>query len=270
MDLTFNKSWLSSLQRKIKNPLVLFLDFDGTLAPIAPHPDQSFLDSSTKRLVQSISKKIPVVLISGRAQADLKKRVRLSGVTYVGNHGFEISGQNFQFRMKNETLWRKFLKNIRIQLEKRLDNLPGVWVENKKVTLSVHYRLARRETREKANQILQQQVKNFNDQGKIRLSGGKAVWEIRPPIEWNKGKAVLWVLKQPGFKRKWPLYIGDDQTDQDAMRLIRNKGIGIMVGPPSGKGAAHYTLNNPREVHRFLGWVLKNTSFKNPKKIQKR
>ena len=260
MDLTFNKPWLPPFQKKIQKPLVLFLDFDGTLAPIAPHPDQAFLDPSTQRLVHSISKKIPVVLISGRAQADLKKRVGLSGVTYVGNHGFEISNRNFQFRMKNETQWRKFLKNIRCQLEQSLDNLPGVWIENKKVTLSIHYRLARREIRNKASLLLQSQVKNLKDEGKIRLSSGKAVWEIRPPIDWNKGKAVLWVLKQPGFKRKWPLYIGDDQTDQDAMRLIRNKGVGIAVGPPEEKGAAHYTLDNPREVHLLLKWFLQHLS----------
>ncbi len=258
MDITLHKPWLVSLKNKIHNPPALFLDFDGTLTPIAPHPDQALLDPSTRGLIQSLCKHLPIVVISGRGLSDVKKRVGLSRITYVGNHGFEISNRKIKFQMKNETQWRRFLKKLRSQLEEDLENLQGVWVEDKGITLSIHYRLAGGTARRRANFILQNRVNELNNQGKIRLSSGKAVWEIRPPIEWNKGKAVLWVLKQEGFKRRWPIYIGDDETDQDAMRMIQKKGIGIAVGPPAQKGAAHYTLESPREVHHLLKWFLEN------------
>lgn len=255
-----NHPWLRTLQKKTKKPFVLFLDFDGTLVPIAPRPELALLDSTTRSLLKSLSPWVPIVLISGRSRKELKSRIRLNNITYVGNHGLEISHRHFKRRMKGETQWKRFLQDLYLRLQQGLRNIPGVWVEDKGITLSIHYRLAKKKEQRKARTILDDSLKRYIDQGRIHLSGGKAVWEVRPPIEWNKGKAVLWILRQKGFQKRWPLYIGDDQTDQDAMRLIRGGGTGIAVGPPEEKGAAHYHLEDPQAVHDFLVWLLSQIS----------
>jgi trehalose-phosphatase len=142
------------------------------------------------------------------------------------------------------------------QLRAELVTIPGIILENKGYTLSVHYRLANRIWRQKALQLLTQKLKPFKNQGLVLINQGKAVWEIKPAVEWDKGSAVVWVLKQPEFKGRWPLYIGDDKTDQDAFRTIRNCGIGVSVGPVREKGFAHYTIGNPEGVYRFLKKLL--------------
>ena len=163
------------------------MDFDGTLVPIAPRPELAILDSSTRSLLKSLSPWVPIVLISGRSRKELKSRIRLNNITYVGNHGLEISHRHFNYRMKGERRWKHFLQGLYLQLQQALRNIPGIWVEDKGLSLSVHYRLARKEGQRKALIIIENSLKKFIDQGKIRRSGGKAVWEIRPPIEWNKG-----------------------------------------------------------------------------------
>ena len=252
----FTRSSLSLLQKKLKRPWALFLDFDGTLVPIAPRPEEAVLDSSTRNLLRSISEWVPVAFVSGRAVWDLESRVGLTGVTYVGNHGLEITGGGVRYLMDGAVHWRQFLEKVSSQLQDDLGTIPGILLEDKVYTLSVHYRLANWNSRQKALELVSKRLTPFKDQGLIVIGQGKAVWEIRPPVEWNKGSAVVWILEQPGFKGRWPLYIGDDVTDQDAFRMIRNCGIGIVVGSAKKMGLAHYAISNPQGVHRFLQGLL--------------
>ncbi len=247
---------LARIQTALKKPMALFLDFDGTLVPVAPKPGDAWLSFSVRDLLRSLSRKIPVVIVSGRRLQDLKGRVGLRQVTYVGNHGLEIVGSGFRYQMKGAAQWRRFLKGLVPQLQNALGELPGILLEDKDYTLSLHYRLARQGIRRKALRWLIRHLKPLEDKGLIKVGLGKAAWEIRPPVRWDKGHAVLWVLRQPAFRRRWPLYIGDDVTDEDAFRAIRGRGIGILVGSASKKGSAHYTLAGPSQVYEFLKWLL--------------
>ena len=262
----FNQSaaWLKTIQKKLKKPAILFLDFDGTLVPIVREPNRAVLSATTRQLLRSLSQQIPIVIISGRSLNDIKSRIRLSGLTYIGNHGFEIRGRSLKFRIRNAIRWRRWIRRLSRELKTIFSDMPGIQVEDKGYSLSVHYRQAQRGERQRAARMFSRKMRPYEDQKQVRIYHGKAVWEVRPPIEWHKGHAVIWVLKQPVFRGRWPLYMGDDTTDQDAFRAIRNRGLGIMVGPSRKKGAAHYTIESPGKVHGFLRWFLEQVPV--PKK----
>ncbi|MBI3995557.1 MAG: trehalose-phosphatase [Nitrospirae bacterium] len=252
-----------SLRDRMKQPAALFLDFDGTLAPIAPRPEQAWLPLKTLRLLKSLSRRVPVVIVSGRSLRDIRFRVGLEGIIYAGNHGLEIAGCGLRHRIGDAIHWRRFLKAVAEQLRKDLSGLHGILFEDKGSTLSVHYRLTRGAVRRKAARLFSGRMGPLQRRGRVRITRGKAVWEIRPPVEWDKGRAVAWIMRQPKFRGRWPIYIGDDETDQDAFRMIRRIGVGIAVGPRNQKGSAHFVLRDPGEVYRFLRRVLDDFRKKN-------
>jgi trehalose-phosphatase len=243
---------IASPQWNADGPPALFLDFDGTLAPIAPRPDQAWLTTEMRRLLSRLSRRLPAAIVSGRSLSDIRFRVGLPGLVYVGNHGLEIEGCGLRYRMENAEDWRRQLRTLGDRLRESLGDLSGIFIEDKGYTLSVHYRLAGRAVRRKAARRFAEQMKPFELRHQVRVSRGMAVWEIRPPIDWDKGRAVAWILGRRRFRGCWPLYIGDDETDQDAFRAIRKIGLGIAVGPPARKGAAHFAVRGPREVGVFL------------------
>ena len=240
--------------------MALFLDFDGTLAPIVRHPDQATLNVTDRNVLRSLSRQIPVVIVSGRRLVDVRSRVNIQGLCYAGNHGLEISGKGLHYRIKNAVSWRRWVERMYMDLHKDLGKIPGIQVENKGYTLSIHYRRAREKGRKMAERLFQGRLHPFVEKGQVRISHGKAVWEVRPPVDWDKGRAVKWILSQPSFQGRWPLYFGDDKTDQDAFRAIRSIGMGVWVGPQRNKGSAHFTVTSPRDVHRFLRWLLTRIS----------
>ncbi|HEY4484917.1 MAG TPA: trehalose-phosphatase, partial [Nitrospiria bacterium] len=131
----------------------IFLDFDGTLAPIAPRPEQAWLPYKTRLLLKSLSRRVPVVIVSGRSLRDIRFRVGLERIIYAGNHGLEIAGCGLRHRIGDAIHWRRFLKAVAEQLRKDLSGLPGILFEDKGSTLSVHYRLTRGAVRRKAARI---------------------------------------------------------------------------------------------------------------------
>lgn len=232
-----------------ENPL-LFLDFDGTLAPIVEHHKDAAISEDMRGLVKKLAENYPVAVISGRGMADVKQRVNLHGLYYAGSHGYEISGPNGFFKENEEA--QKVLPvfyELEPILKEQLRDIGGVDFERKKFTLAVHYRQVKQEDEQEVHHRI---YKILKDYPQLAAAGGKKVIEIRPNIDWHKGKAVEF-LKREISKEENPfsLYVGDDVTDEDAFREVGN-GIGILVGKHDKNSFADYTLKDLEEVEVFF------------------
>ncbi|MDQ1468697.1 MAG: trehalose 6-phosphate synthase/phosphatase, partial [Bryobacterales bacterium] len=209
--------------------IFLFLDFDGTLAPIVEVPEAASMAPEIRQLLIRLSRKwrFSVGIISGRSLADLQDRVALPGLTYAGDHGFAIHGPGLNFVEPTAAERRGLLRNVSRELENRLDHIDGVRVEQKALTASVHYRQARLGDLEQIRGIVSETVGQTGEL--FRVTRGLKVLEIRPRVNWNKGKAVRWILEGCGHPEALPIYVGDDVTDEDAFRALPT-GVTVRIG----------------------------------------
>lgn len=231
--------------------VVIFLDYDGTLTPIVETPDEAILSDEMRHTLQELAKYCTVAVISGRDVRDVQKRIGIASIFYAGSHGFDIAGpegRHLEYRQGMEFL--PLLDRAEKSLQDRLGSVSGSLIERKRFSIAVHYRKVREEETGNVEKAVDQVVES---QPRLRKTHGKKVFEVQPKIDWHKGEAVKWLLEVLDLDRPeiLPLYIGDDVTDEDAFKALRQKGIGILVGK-SSTTAARYTLKNPEEVERFL------------------
>jgi trehalose 6-phosphate phosphatase len=192
---------------------------------------------------------VVTTVISGRAVEDLYVRVRLENVIYSGNHGLEIFGRGLRFVEPEADARRNPLRRLTESLQARLRHIPGVLVEDKGLTTSVHFRKASENDLPSVEQTVRASVATAGVL--FRLNIGREVYEIVPRTDWHKGAAVKWILTH--FNGCLPIYIGDDNTDEDAFAVLPD-GVTVRVGGHSATGA-HYGVPGPAEVYRFLVWL---------------
>jgi len=254
------EEWTAIARRlKTADHVLLLVDYDGTLTPIVDRPELAVLDHDTKKLLQKLSRNrhYTIGIISGRALSDLKSKIGLDDLIYAGNHGLEIEGLGSSFLEPVAAEMQPLLDMLHKALSATMKGIRGVFIENKGLTLSVHYRMAEDKEEVKVKDAFHRVTHPLDLTGKIKITQGKKVYEIRPPVDWNKGKAVAWLvakLKDSSRKRRiLPLYLGDDLTDEDAFKLI-NKigGISIIIGSDSPNSEARYFLKSPEEVTELL------------------
>lgn len=251
-------SEMNPLINQLKNRnLFLLLDFDGTLAPIAQKPQDAAISSETREVLVRISKecKVQVAVISGRALRDIKQVVAVDGIIYAGNHGMEMEGLDFKFEYPLPREYRDHLKQISNILHQNLAGIEGVFFEDKGYCLCIHYREVAPDKIPLLNDHFKQAVSYFLQNNLIQLHHEKMVFEIRPPLTWDKGMAVLWLLERqsvlmPGADM-YPVYIGDDQTDEDAFEALKNTGLTVVVGKTE-QSCAQYYLRDTVDVTQFL------------------
>jgi trehalose-phosphatase len=244
--------------------IYLFLDYDGTLAPIADMPHKVVTPHKIKRLLSRLSKmrNRKIAIVSGRKLSDIEKRIRLKNIVYVGNHGFEIKGPKIKFENPVPLRYRKSLEDIKTKLKNQLDAIKGAIVEDKGFSLGVHYRLVDKKSIQAVKNIFYATTLIYELKNIIVVKTGKMALEIRPTAAWDKGKVVLWLLGRRLFVMRnkkmkvIPVYIGDDTTDEDAFKALKDKGITIFVGKPKNTKARFY-LKNTKEVAEFLEAILK-------------
>lgn len=254
---------LSGLEKALSGSFVLlFLDYDGTLTPIVESPAKAVIPSGVKALLEKLAK-VPacrIAIISGRTLKDIKKMAGIKGIIYAGNHGLEIEGAKIKFEGMVSPKLKRAIRQLRNDLNKRLCMVKGVFIEDKTLTLSVHYRLAGKKDIPLIKNILEQTARPYITSRMLKINPGKKVFELRPAVEWNKGKVVLWLLARQQFAmgetRICPVYLGDDITDEDAFRALKNKGATVFVGNPRASEARYYLKDN-REVARFINYILK-------------
>jgi trehalose 6-phosphate phosphatase len=230
--------------------LAIFLDYDGTLTPIVSQPDQAVLMDSTRAILRKLAAKMPVAILSGRELKDVRKRVAIDGIVYAGSHGFDIAGPR-GLRRQEAAEFLPALDAAEKELHEKLAGMAGALIERKCFSIATHYRNVDETEVPRIEAALSEITERYR---KLRRIDGKKVHELLPDINWDKGKAVLWLLENLGLERQKvrPIYIGDDRTDEDAFRALEQRGAGILVSEEPRATAASYSLRDPSEVERFL------------------
>ncbi|MGH9804990.1 MAG: trehalose-phosphatase [Candidatus Acidiferrales bacterium] len=242
-----------SLRRAVRRArrVMLLTDFDGTLAPLRRRPGQVRLSRSNRRLLGTLARRgVTVAIVSGRPLRDLRARVGLRGVWYVGVHGFFLqipSNRSLSLLNRRE---RRRIAQARRRLKSKLAKLKGIRVEAKQATVAVHFRGAPRASAARAGRALAELLQRERN---LRLLSGKKVWEIFPRRNVSKWTAVQFILEREGWNRAGggglAFYLGDDVTDEDVFRHLN--GVTVAVGKRRGT-AARYYLRSPAEAHQFL------------------
>lgn len=241
--------------------ILILLDFDGTLSPIRETPAKANVPKETKELLRRLSESpfCELAVISGRPVNDLKEKLDLSQVIYSGNHGLELEGPKIKFKAQVPAKYVSILRKIKEELQNKLSAIKGVLLEDKGFSLGLHYRLVDEKGIPAVKDIFKQATIAYVAENNIKIVCGKMVLEVRPPVEWDKGRAALWLLARQQFKqgrdKVLSIYIGDDITDEDAFRVLENKGLTVFVGSPR-KSSAQYYLKNTKEVVKFLKQIL--------------
>ncbi|HZI32073.1 MAG TPA: trehalose-phosphatase, partial [Candidatus Binatia bacterium] len=236
---------LPTIFGKNNQRLAVFLDYDGTLSPIVPRPEDAVLDEELRGIIRRLARQCVVAIVSGRGLADVRERVGLEEIVYAGSHGFEIAGPD---GLEEENLEaqaaRPALDDAEARIMEKLKAVPGAQLERKKYSVAVHFRNVDEARIQEVDAIVNEMAQRH---ASLRRSGGKKVFELQPNVDWHKGRAVDWLLKTLGLDQAdvLPLYLGDDLTDEDAFRALRRSGIGIIVRDEPRATAARCALESP-------------------------
>jgi len=231
--------------------LLVGLDFDGTLAPIADDPDAPTITPENRTAVAELAghQAATVAVISGRQLADLRPRVGIDGIRYVGNHGLEYTVEgNRQVHPEAQDATDQ-LRRAQSAIADRLDHVPDVEIEDKELTLTVHYRRAPAEYTAAIQATVDEVVADADG---LITTTGKEIVEVRPAVKWDKGHAVDTLRGK--VPEEWAaVYVGDDTTDEDAFRTLESGDLGVLVGDRDT--AADYRLTDQADVSQLLAWL---------------
>src|ERR1043166_3267821 len=234
--------------------VAVFLDYDGTLTPNDSHPEDAWLSDSMQQTLQLLAARVPVAILSGRDLDDVRGRVYADGIVYAGSHGFDIAGAG-GLRRELGAAYLPVLDTAETEVREALDEIQGAQLERKHFSVAAHYRNVNENDAFKVALAVDAVAARHRE---LRRIDGKKVYELLPDIDWNKGKAVLWLLETldliPG--KVLPIYIGDDRTDEDAFRALEKRGAAILVSEQPQVTAARYSLNKPEEVEGFLRQLI--------------
>ncbi|CAI0429197.1 unnamed protein product [Linum tenue] len=234
--------------------IVMFLDYDGTLSPIVDDPDRAFMSKKMRTTVRRLARCFPTAIVSGRCRDKVYKFVRLAELYYAGSHGMDIKGPINQGTepviCQPASEFLPMIDEVFKELVAKTKLTPGAKVENNKFCVSVHFRCVEEKKWSEVAEAVKSVLKKYP---KLRLSQGRKVLEIRPTIKWDKGKALEFLLESLGFANctdVFPVYIGDDRTDEDAFKVLkeREQGFGILVSKVPKETNASYSLQEPTQA----------------------
>ena len=235
-----------------KKKLVFFFDYDGTLTPIVAHPKDALLGGKVRAQLEVLAQHSTVSIISGRDKDDVKKLVGLKNIYYAGSHGFDIEGpEGANLRHEEGDRFIPVIQSVTVELREALQDIPGVQIEPKKFAVAIHYRNVPKEHVNEVKHITADLIAHHKD---LETGKGKMVIEVRPSVEWDKGKAMHWISS--ALKAKGPdfhhIYIGDDITDEDAFKVLPENGTVILVGRHGQPSYADYKIEETDEVPELL------------------
>jgi len=271
-------------KRNKRYRLAVFLDYDGTLTPIVNSPDKAILSDSMRKDIRKLSKKYVTSIVTGRRFDNIYNLIRLNTLYYAGSHGFDIRGPrsgSMEILKQVADDYRPSLQGYYKAIKQELLSIEGSLVEDHDFCICVHYRNVDESLVESLKSKVHTEIQKW---GNLQVKYGKKVIEARPFLEWGKGHAVLWLLKQMQNERKLkrkhhkaedeeeaeivPIYVGDDTSDEDAFKAISTfpRFVSIHVkGAVPFITAAPYVVENVLEVQRFLRRLMTlRSSLKSP------
>jgi trehalose 6-phosphate phosphatase len=237
----------------------IFLDYDGTLTPIVDRPEDAVISRSMRQAVRGLAERCPVCVVSGRDRRVVQQLMGVDDLIVAGSHGFDIwSPREGTLEHDAGGDFEELIERVTARVREEADPIEGSLVEPKKASVALHYRLVADADRPRIAAIVDRLLAEHPDE--LKVTPGKMVYEIQPRLEWDKGRAVLYLLEALKLNGDdvAPLYLGDDITDEDAFRALSRRGIGIFVGRADdpevgGRGtSAAFVLDSIEEVERFL------------------
>jgi len=243
--------------------VLLLSDYDGTLTPIVSRPEEALLSTEVEEKLRSLAQNpvYSVGIISGRSMKDLRQMVDIEDIYYAGNHGLEIEGPDLRYISEPARAAQSMMRKLAGDMARALENVSGIIIEDKGLSLSVHYRLVAPEEEYTVAEVFRKLTRTLLSYGKIKVTSGKKVYEVRPPIDWHKGKAVDTIIREIkaalNLENILTLYLGDDTTDEDAFRVLNPpEGWSIFVGGDNPLSAAEYYLDSTSEVEELLSRLI--------------
>lgn len=240
--------------------LAVFLDFDGTISPIVPRPEDAYLSDENRINLEKISKIWSVAIITGRDLETIKEKVGLEKISYGASHGleWEIFGESGELKIEKNVF--KKIDHIREKILLLKNDYKDLIVEDKKFSFAFHYQLLNDDQRvlvkEKAEKILSDFFKDEDEDEDLKIFRDRETVEILPNLNFNKGdisKKILDIIEKKTGKIFLPIYIGDTSTDEDAFKIFR-EGITIKVGYLKSS-SAKYFFKDRDDVDVFVRWL---------------
>lgn len=242
------------MRKRTRKDLLVMLDYDGTLVPIARRPGLARLSPARKRLLARLCRApgVCVAAVTGRSLPDIRKLLSVPGLILAANHGFEIRAGKKTFHPRGVGC-RRNMERLAEAMSAALGFVPGAIVEPKGFSVAVHYRLSPRGRWGEIERAVRRISLPYRRRFGWMVTSGKRLWEVRPALHWNKGDVALWLWKRfaPGAAA---IYVGDDETDEDAFRALRGSGLTVAVGRP--RSAALCAARDVRDVWRFLREIV--------------
>jgi len=252
--------------------LTVFLDYDGTISPIVSQPDRAFMSDEMRAAVRRVAALYPTAIISGRSREKVYDFVQIPELYYAGSHGLDIAGpvaaedesvslREMEFQ---PAPWAPLVMDaVYSACVEAITDIPGATVDHNKFCVSVHYRNCESKDWGRVKAVVDKCV--AEDPARLKQAEGRKVFEVKPRVAWDKGKALSYLLGSLGLEGKiargevLSLYFGDDQTDEDAfhelMGFKSNTGCGVIVSSVPKPSNAVYSLRDPAEVLTFLNSI---------------
>jgi trehalose-phosphatase len=246
--------------RPIDGHVLLLMDFDGTLVEFNIDPSDVRLPETRQALLQSIAARSDITLgiVSGRRIADMRERTGAGSMAfYAGLHGLEIDGPGLRFMHGAASLAAPTIGVLVKEVEEATTGLSGVVIEDKGLSVVLHVRGASKADRLHAQTRFRALAEPYLSDGVLRVQPGDEMIELLPNIDWTKGDAVRCILHHVETHRKqpvWPVYIGDDATDEDAFEAIGDGGL--TIGVSNRTAGASFHVPDPTAVEHFLRAIL--------------
>ena len=255
------EGWLADFLESYR--LALFLDYDGTLTELRSHPDEATLSPGMRTHLRACAARddTDLAIVSGRSLEGIQQMVDEPHLSYAGNHGLEITGPGLPFFVHEDLVhYRDRAEEIAEALDRIAHD--GAWTERKGPTLTFHYRGVPEALRPRMVREAHEVVREAGYQPR----DAHCAVEARPPIGWDKGRAVLHILRAR-YGPAWSesvrvIYVGDDQTDEDAFRFLSGLATTFRVGSPDSPTAATRRLSGVAAVEALLHWLSRRPDSK--------